>query len=186
MPRPYEKLLLTLGGLRVVLGAVVMITFSSQYITSCYLALGLIVVGQITDHLDGFIARKYSEPTPTGYLQDSIADKLFQFSILIAVTREYDLPLLIIWGVFCREILVLAIRIIKQPTQASLQSLKLFSILYACFLRGALILLVASPVIAYSTHIDLVNLRSVSIGMACASLAAAAAGLSVSFKKTFN
>ena len=186
MSRPYEKLLLTLGGLRVVFGLTVMIILSRQNVMTSYVALGLLTAGQITDHLDGYIARKLSSPTLAGYIQDSIADKLFQFSILVAISREYSFPLIVIWGVFCREVLILSTRILKKPSKGSLRSLKVYSVLYAIFLRGALVLILTSPIICNFTSIPLSLLIDIGTGISCISLLPAGLGLSISLREAVN
>ena len=49
---------------------------SSQDSTNNWIALSLFVFAGITDHLDGFIARKTGTSSPLGGLLDLIADKL--------------------------------------------------------------------------------------------------------------
>jgi len=68
-----------------------------------YTALG------ITDTIDGILARKYGA-TRLGGLIDPVADKIFMASILIAFTGLGYFPW---WGlalIFCRELLVTALR----------------------------------------------------------------------------
>jgi CDP-diacylglycerol--glycerol-3-phosphate 3-phosphatidyltransferase len=61
---------------RIILIFPVLYLASSQDSTSNWIALGLFVFAGITDHLDGFIARKTGTSTPLGGLLDLIADKL--------------------------------------------------------------------------------------------------------------
>lgn len=59
------------------------------------LALGVVAVAAATDVLDGWLARRMHQDTPTGALVDGLADKAFAASILVTllVTRMLS-PLL--------------------------------------------------------------------------------------------
>ena len=57
-----------------------------------YLALGLFVVGMVSDALDGFIARTHGQQSQLGTLLDPIADKLLILSTLISCSMIHGLP----------------------------------------------------------------------------------------------
>ena len=61
---------------RIILIFPVLYLATLQESTSNWIALGLFVFAGITDHLDGFIARKTGTSSPLGGLLDLIADKL--------------------------------------------------------------------------------------------------------------
>ncbi len=84
-----------------------------------WLALGLFIFAGVTDHLDGYIARKTGSESTFGALLDLVADKL-----LIIITITYfvsfasDLLLLLPSIVIvCREIVISSIRqLLTQKT----------------------------------------------------------------------
>jgi len=57
-----------------------------------YLALGLFLIGVVSDALDGFIARSTRQQSPLGTLLDPIADKLLILSALISLSTIRALP----------------------------------------------------------------------------------------------
>ena len=65
---------LTLTRIMLIFPILYLATFQES--TSNWIALGLFVFAGITDHLDGFIARKTGTSSPLGGLLDLIADKL--------------------------------------------------------------------------------------------------------------
>lgn len=177
MSRPLGIALLSLSLSRVALGLIILLTFRSGRIDSARDSLILIAIAQITDHLDGFIARKYSTPTVQGYLQDSLGDKIFQFSLLLAISREYLIDPTILWLYFAREVAVLSIRIAAQFNHQTLQRLRIYSVCYAIPLRGGAIAIIAAPLIgiAVADSIDTV----IVIGTACIALSFVPATLGI-------
>ena len=57
-----------------------------------FLALGLFVVGMVSDALDGFLARTHGQQSQLGTLLDPIADKLLILSTLISCSMIHGLP----------------------------------------------------------------------------------------------
>jgi phosphatidylglycerophosphate synthase len=163
MSRPFGRLLLSLSLSRIALGFLVLITYKAGDVALASYSIIIICAAQMTDHLDGFIARKYSTPTINGYLQDSLGDKIFQFSVLLSVSREHDIDPTILWCYFFREVLVLSIRIAAQFDHKTLHSLRGYSILYAIPMRLGSIIAVASSIIAplLGVHVDILIITSI-------------------------
>lgn len=72
----------------------------------------IFVVAAITDWLDGYIARKFSQATDLGAFLDPVADKLLVGVALIFVVGEHYVAYLSIPAaiIICREILISALR----------------------------------------------------------------------------
>jgi CDP-diacylglycerol--glycerol-3-phosphate 3-phosphatidyltransferase len=72
----------------------------------------IFVIAAITDWLDGYLARKYSQATDFGAFLDPVADKLLVGVALIFVVGEHYVAYLSIPAaiIICREILISALR----------------------------------------------------------------------------
>lgn len=69
------------------------------------------VIAQATDHLDGYLARRTTGGTVTGWLFDSVADRAFYIAAVIAFDREYGLGSFLVWSFTFREICLYAFRV---------------------------------------------------------------------------
>jgi len=63
----------------------------------------------VTDFIDGYMARR-DGPTILGGLLDPVADKLFVACILLPLVSKGDFPWWVVACVFCRELLITALR----------------------------------------------------------------------------
>ena len=74
---------------RLIITPIMMFFYLASFITfGKVIAVGLFVIGAITDFLDGYIARKYNLVTDMGKFLDPIADKLLVTSALILVVVD--------------------------------------------------------------------------------------------------
>lgn len=70
-------------------------------------AMWLFLAAQVTDVLDGFIARKYQVVTVFGRIADPAADKLMQVTALFLLAWKGMIPLVIPWFFFVKELFML-------------------------------------------------------------------------------
>lgn len=74
---------------------------------SIYLALCVFVLAEITDVLDGYIARKYQLITPFGKIADPIADKLMQLTALFMLAARNMVHGVIPWFVLIKDLFLI-------------------------------------------------------------------------------
>jgi len=78
-----------------------------------WLALGIYTVAAITDYLDGYIARAWSQQSAIGRMLDPIADKLLVCALLLMLVADGTIYGWTLWAaivILCREILVSGLR----------------------------------------------------------------------------
>ena len=79
-------------------------------------AIFVLMVAGITDFLDGFLARKLNQMTKLGKVLDPVADRLYIFATLLALSVTGNIPWWLAALVIARDVLML----ISLPALASL------------------------------------------------------------------
>ena len=114
-----------------------------------FVALGLFIVASVTDFLDGYLARAWSQQSKLGQMLDPIADKLLVGATLIMLVFDETISgLSVIAGVIIlsREILVSGLREFLGQLSVSVPATKIAKFKTAAQL-GALGALLAAPLI---------------------------------------
>jgi len=128
-----------------------------------YVLLALVSISELSDILDGFLARKYGKVTDLGKILDPMADSIFRFSILFAFTKGVlQLPILLVIVFFYRDAIISALRTLcalRGFALAARTSGKVKAILLAAVAFFLLILMIPYSVGA----ISLATLRSLSL-----------------------
>ncbi|HEY5795389.1 MAG TPA: CDP-diacylglycerol--glycerol-3-phosphate 3-phosphatidyltransferase [Bosea sp. (in: a-proteobacteria)] len=78
-----------------------------------WLALGIYTLAAVTDYLDGYIARAWSQQSAIGRMLDPIADKLLVCALLLMLVADGTIHGWSLWAaivILCREILVSGLR----------------------------------------------------------------------------
>ncbi len=66
----------------------------------------LILIGGLTDFLDGYFARKYNHQSVLGAKLDPLADKILLIGPMIWLVHENLVPLWTVWLIISRELLI--------------------------------------------------------------------------------
>jgi len=133
-----------------------------------YILLGLVLISEMSDVLDGFLARKYGKVTDLGKILDPAADSIFRLSILFAFTQGVlQLPLLLVIVFFYRDAIISALRTLcalRGFALAARVSGKIKAILLATLVFSILILMIpySLGVLSLSTF-RLISLWAVSL-----------------------
>jgi CDP-diacylglycerol--glycerol-3-phosphate 3-phosphatidyltransferase/cardiolipin synthase len=104
--------LLTTGRV-VAVPAVVACMFWPEEYWMRWVALGIFVLAAITDYLDGYLARAWSQQSALGRMLDPIADKLLVAATLLMLVADKTIASWSIWAaivILSREILVSGLR----------------------------------------------------------------------------
>ncbi|EPP34508.1 CDP-diacylglycerol--glycerol-3-phosphate 3-phosphatidyltransferase [Chlamydia ibidis] len=109
-----------------------------------YVLLFLLAVSELTDAVDGYIARKFSQVTELGKLLDPMADSIYRISIYLTFTQPpVNLPLILVFIFLARDSVISTLRTVcafrgvvvaARPSgkiKAVLQALSFFVIILA-------------------------------------------------------
>ena len=73
--------------------------------------LGIMVIAEVSDLLDGHLARKNNQVTDLGKLLDPMADSIFRISVFLTFTQGIiQLPLLLVFAFFYRDLIISTLR----------------------------------------------------------------------------
>jgi CDP-diacylglycerol--glycerol-3-phosphate 3-phosphatidyltransferase len=127
-----------------------------------YLLLFVVVLSELSDIFDGFLARRHNQVTELGKLIDPMADSIFRLSVFLSFTEGLiQLPLLFVLVIFYRDSIISTLRTVcalKGVTLAARLSGKIKAVVHAVIIFFILLLL-----IPYSLGIlELETLRQLS------------------------
>lgn len=145
--RPLGGTLIAIATMRACLGALVLVSLTYTVPYAEVICLVALAMAQLSDHLDGWLARRFSRPSVAGYLQDSISDKLFHAGCLLGLQERFDGVGVIFWGLLVREFILLATRVLTAEVGPSLARLRRYSVLYAVLVRLGILSLFLSPMV---------------------------------------
>ena len=98
--------------LRVALIPVFVVLMLLRFPGSNLVALGIFILASISDSVDGYIARKYSQVTTFGKFMDPLADKLLVTSAILIFVEWGQIPSWAAFLIIAREFAVTALRLV--------------------------------------------------------------------------
>lgn len=82
-------------------------------ITLPYILLFLFTISELSDALDGYLARKYNQVTELGKILDPMADSIYRLSLFLTFTLPpVRLPMFLIFVIFYRDSIISTLRTI--------------------------------------------------------------------------
>ena len=124
---------------RVALAFVFLVCFRADTGGLLTVSVTAAIVAQITDHLDGYLVRRFSAPSVVGWVYDSFADRSFYVAALLAFQREYDLDGLIVWAFVLRELALYAIRVVVGDFESLAPGFRKLALSHAAVTRIGII-----------------------------------------------
>ena len=110
--------------LRIVLTFVIMaLLFVPGWPAKAAALIGL-VIASVTDWLDGYLARRWNQMTPTGALLDPIADKVLVLGLFLAFVQLRLVPAWMVLVIVLRESLITSVRLLAARRQVVLAAAK--------------------------------------------------------------
>lgn len=73
------------------------------------LAVCVLILSGITDYLDGYIARRWSQVSPIGQLLDPLADRITIAAVVVTLALRDIIPWWLVAALVARELLLLAL-----------------------------------------------------------------------------
>jgi cardiolipin synthase len=127
-------------------------------------ALAIFILAGITDFLDGYLARLWSQQSSLGRMLDPIADKLLVAAVLLMLSADGTIAGVHLWAaiiILCREVLVSGLREFLGQVQVSVPVTQLAKYKTAVQLV-AIGFLIAGPagdrILPYTSEIGLAGL----------------------------
>lgn len=119
-------------------------------------------LGQISDHLDGYLIRRTSAPTVEGWLFDSVADRAFYIAAILAFQREYGLSEIAAWLFVMREVILYAVRVAIGKFEADFGRYRARAIFHAGIIRVGILIGCLAPLSVLPNWIqeNIVNILS--------------------------
>ncbi len=128
-----------------------------------YVLLFILVFCEVTDLIDGFVARKKNQVTDFGKIIDPMADTITNISVLFTFTQNWiDLPILLVFVFLYREFFISTLRTIcalKGVTLAARKSGKIKT-----FMQAVVVIFIVFLMIPFTLgYISLEVLQLISI-----------------------
>ena len=141
--------------------------FGITVVAMPYFLLGILIICEVTDVVDGFLARRKNQVTDVGKIIDPMADTITHISVFFTFTQGMvSIPLLLVFILLYRELAISALRTLcalRGYALAARKSGKLKAILQAavCFL---IVILMIPYTLGY---ISLDVLQTISLFAVC-------------------
>lgn len=107
-------------GYRFIAGPLCLLLLVYPFTGSIWLVLGLMVLAEISDALDGYVARSARQVTKVGKILDPMADGLYRGSIFIAFLAVGWMPVWMLAIVLVRDVAVSYLREFAEERQQTL------------------------------------------------------------------
>lgn len=121
-----------------------------------YILLFLLGVSEVSDFLDGYLARKRKEVTDLGKILDPMADSIYRISVFLTFTLDpIRLPMLLIFMFIYRDSCISTLRTVcamKGYTLAARKSGKLKALIQALAAFTVIVLMIPHSIGKLSTH----------------------------------
>ncbi|MFM7084176.1 MAG: CDP-alcohol phosphatidyltransferase family protein [Hyphomicrobium sp.] len=120
-PHPLYTIPNVLSLIRGLTGPLVLALITSGTPWTFTLALGLMVLAELSDFFDGEIARRYQQETELGKLVDPICDSIYHLSVFLAFLAMHWMPAWMLFVIYARDLIVPYLRTFARQGGHDLQ-----------------------------------------------------------------
>ena len=109
-----------------------------------FVVLGVVIVCELTDFMDGYLARKYGQVTESGRMMDSLADTIYRDTIFLCLAVDKQVTIFLVLPILYRDSIVSTVRTVceyKHITIDQPKSIKMKTIIQASVLILILLLI---------------------------------------------
>ena len=99
---------------RVVAAVPIILLLVSGSNTALWAALGLMIIAEISDGIDGWVARRYGQVSAVGKILDPMADSLYRVSVFTAFAANRWMPVWMFLIMLWRDISVSYLRVVAE------------------------------------------------------------------------
>ncbi|NGX30593.1 MAG: CDP-diacylglycerol--glycerol-3-phosphate 3-phosphatidyltransferase [Candidatus Anoxychlamydiales bacterium] len=130
-----------------------------------YILLLILVFCELTDLIDGFLARKRNQVTDLGKVMDPMADSITNISVFLTFTQSWiDIPMLLVFVFLYREFFISTLRTICALKGVALAARKSGKI--KTFLQAVVNISIVLLLIPFTWgYLTLETLRWISLGL---------------------
>jgi phosphatidylglycerophosphate synthase len=116
--------------------SVVIIAVSSRLTVATFgITIALVAAAAASDFLDGYLARRWSVTSSTGYVLDAMGDRAVHLALTLAMLVRYEFHPLIAWLLVFRDIAIYAVRILTRDWLQRSRDARWMSLLHAFGVR---------------------------------------------------
>ena len=112
----------TLSVARALIGPICILCITRLGLPGLWAALVFIILAELTDYLDGKLARAMEQVTDLGKLIDPMSDSLYRISVFVAFLAMDWMPIWMFMIIFMRDIAVSYLRIMAEQTGLTLSA----------------------------------------------------------------
>ncbi len=134
-----------------------------------FIVLGVVLVCELTDFMDGYLARKYGQETEMGSVFDSLADTIYRDTIFLCLAIDKQVTLFLVLPILYRDSIVstlLTVCVFKGLTVNVQKSRKRKAIFQSTVIIAILVVRIISqyvPILDFSFYL----LANILMSVAC-------------------
>ena len=127
---------------RVVMIPIFLVLLYVDFTGHLWAALAVFILASVTDFIDGYVARHYTQITDFGKFMDPLADKLLVMSAMAWFVEVAWMPAWAFFVVIARELAVTGLRLVAVEQGRVIAAAKSGKVKTACTMVGIILMLI--------------------------------------------